>query len=412
VLSAALRRDIALGKIVHGDDHAILKVKTLDLAGEVRKRLEQIVELLASPTPPDLILNRHCAECEFKECCRQKAIEKDDLSLLAGMSEKARTRHRGKGIFTVNQLSYTFSPRRTPKGAKNPAKPHYLALQALAIREKTVYVHGNPHLPDSKSQVYLDIEGLPDTEFYYLIGALVVSDGQDTFHAFWADKRSDEPTIFAKFAETVCQLPDFRILHYGDYETVALRRMRAKSPTYLHPQIDTILERATNVLSLVHSHVYFPTYSNGLKDSGPSLGCERTHENATGLLTIVWRKCWEATGNPNRKVSLLQYNEEDCRALKHVSELIARLTHPETVKPASSEALPMTVHTDALLKERPHWELFRPRDYTSEDFKHIIKCAYFHYQREKVFVRTHRHFRIINKRHRKRIQTTTHPTRS
>lgn len=36
---------------------------------------------------PDLVLNRHCAECEFQSRCRKLAVEKDDLSLLAGMSD-------------------------------------------------------------------------------------------------------------------------------------------------------------------------------------------------------------------------------------------------------------------------------------------------------------------------------------
>jgi hypothetical protein len=36
VLSKALGREIAVGKIIHGDDHAMLKVKTSALAGEVR----------------------------------------------------------------------------------------------------------------------------------------------------------------------------------------------------------------------------------------------------------------------------------------------------------------------------------------------------------------------------------------
>jgi len=45
----------------------------------------------------------------------QKAIEKDDLSLLGGMSENERKKLRSKGIFTVTQLSYTFRPRRRPK---------------------------------------------------------------------------------------------------------------------------------------------------------------------------------------------------------------------------------------------------------------------------------------------------------
>ena len=111
------------------------------------------------------------------------------------MSEKERDRHRSKGIFTVTQLSYTFRPRRTPKRAKNPAKPHHFALQALAIRENTVYIHGTPELPECKNRVYLDIEGLPDRGFYYLIGALIVTEERETFHSFWADTESDQPHL-------------------------------------------------------------------------------------------------------------------------------------------------------------------------------------------------------------------------
>ncbi|MGA3182127.1 MAG: hypothetical protein ABSF38_17465 [Verrucomicrobiota bacterium] len=89
VLSEIIGREISVGKITHGDDRSMLKVKTSSLAGEVRKRLDKIAALLSNPTPPDLILNRHCAECEFQLRCRQKAIEKDDLSLLSRMSENA-----------------------------------------------------------------------------------------------------------------------------------------------------------------------------------------------------------------------------------------------------------------------------------------------------------------------------------
>jgi predicted RecB family nuclease len=108
VLSEALGRDIAVGQIIHADDHATLKARTSALALEVRKHLEKIAALLSNPTPPDLVLNRHCAECEFQSRCRQKATEKYDLSLLAGMSEKEPKKFRSKGIFTVTQLSYTF----------------------------------------------------------------------------------------------------------------------------------------------------------------------------------------------------------------------------------------------------------------------------------------------------------------
>jgi CRISPR/Cas system-associated exonuclease Cas4 (RecB family) len=98
VLSQVLGREVSLGKIMHGDDHAMLKVRTSALAGEVRKHLEKIAALLASPTPPDLVLNRHCVECEFQARCRKIAVEKDDLSLLARMSAKERQQLRSKGI--------------------------------------------------------------------------------------------------------------------------------------------------------------------------------------------------------------------------------------------------------------------------------------------------------------------------
>lgn len=88
VMSEMLGRDIRLGKIIHGDDYAMRRVKTLPLASEVRTHIENIAALLLSPAPPELILNRHCVQCEFQARCRQKAIEKDGLSLLARMSER------------------------------------------------------------------------------------------------------------------------------------------------------------------------------------------------------------------------------------------------------------------------------------------------------------------------------------
>ena len=57
VLSDMLGRKVGLGKIIHGDDHATLKVKTPTLAREVRKLIGKVTTLLSSPSPPDLILN-------------------------------------------------------------------------------------------------------------------------------------------------------------------------------------------------------------------------------------------------------------------------------------------------------------------------------------------------------------------
>jgi predicted RecB family nuclease len=136
VLSDVLGKEISIGKIIHGDNHATLKVKTSGLATEVKKHIVKIDMLLSSPAPPDLILIPHCAECEFQTQCRQKALEKSDLSLLSGMTAKERKKLHDRGIFSVTQLSYTFRPRRRHKSLRNKRERYYHSLRALALRQE------------------------------------------------------------------------------------------------------------------------------------------------------------------------------------------------------------------------------------------------------------------------------------
>ena len=83
--SAAVGREVSLGKIIHGDSYATLKVRLSSLTTEVRKRMMEATALLADNSPPDLVLNRHCGQCEFQARCRKQAMEKDELSLLSGI---------------------------------------------------------------------------------------------------------------------------------------------------------------------------------------------------------------------------------------------------------------------------------------------------------------------------------------
>jgi len=48
---------------------------------------------IASVNEPPLALNRHCDLCEFKQLCRAKAEEADNLTLLRGMTSTEMTRH-------------------------------------------------------------------------------------------------------------------------------------------------------------------------------------------------------------------------------------------------------------------------------------------------------------------------------
>jgi predicted RecB family nuclease len=167
--------------------------------------------------PPMLILNKHCQICEFQSRCHAQAVEEDNLSLLRGISEAEIVRLRKKGIFTINQLSYTFRPRRIKKRAKNPAHPHYFALQALALREKHVFVHGSPSLNAKEVRVYMDFEGIPANRSYYLIGLLVTHAGAIHQRSFWADGDDGEAQIFMEMLDYIKPYRNYSVLSETGY---------------------------------------------------------------------------------------------------------------------------------------------------------------------------------------------------
>ena len=123
--------------------------------------LRELKEMAGAELAARLILNDHCQVCEFRQRCHEQAVQEDNLSLLRGMGEKEIKGYARKGIFTVTQLAHTFRPRRKGKRQAQKDAQRYHALQALAIRDKRVYVFGTPELPDSPVRIYLDVEGNP-----------------------------------------------------------------------------------------------------------------------------------------------------------------------------------------------------------------------------------------------------------
>ena len=273
LLSEVLGREIHFGNIVHGDSHVTLKVNIAAFASEVRKRIKEITAFLACNSPPDLVLNRHCGQCEFKPRCSTQAREKDELSLLSGISEKDRQRLRSKGIFTITQLSYTFRPRRRRRESRGKQEKHHHSLLALAVRENKIHAVSIPNLKFEGTPVLLDVEGLPDRDFYYLIGIRIQAADGSVQHSFWADDAKEEKLIWNDFLGVLSEITNPHLFHYGSYETIFLKRMRQRyggPPEGSHAA--TAIDRATNLLSFIYAHIYFPTYSNELKEIAGYLG--------------------------------------------------------------------------------------------------------------------------------------------
>lgn len=390
VLSEMVGRTVDLGKIVHGDNHARVTVKTATLTGEVRKMVGRIGKLLSSQSPPDLFLNRHCGECEFQVRCRQKAIEKEDLSLLAGMTTEERKRFNSKGIFTVTQLSYTFRPRRRPKKLASKREKYHHSLRALAIRENKTHLVGNPELKVAGTPVYLDVEGLPDRDFYYLIG-LRFNTAQGTVQrSLWADSRADEKEIWTDFLGILSEIENPVLVHYGSYETVFLKRMRNRyGDLSRRSSLDSAINSAVNLLSFIFAQIYFPTYSNGLKDVARFLGFSWSEPDVSGAQSIVWRHEWEESGDSAYRQMLITYNSEDCEALELIAAAIAKLNSKDNAGSIGNGA----VAVDSLKSLHTMWPKFSS---PFSEFEQINRAARWDYQRDRVYVWTSNHIKRIS----------------
>ncbi|NVN91199.1 MAG: IS66 family transposase [Desulfuromonadales bacterium] len=386
ILSETLKREITYGKIIHGDGFSSVKVKTTSLKSEIKKIVGKINLLLTDVAPPDHMLNRHCPECEYHNRCRAKAIEKDDLSLLGGMTEKERNKLNSKGIFTVRQLSYTFRPRRRPRILLNKREKYHHSLKALAIRENKIHVLGNPELCIEGTPVYFDVEGLPDSEFYYLIGLRVRHVDSEEQHSLWAGSQYEEKQNWNIFLELLATLESPVLLHYGSYETTFIKTMSDRYGTSIK-EFDAkhILSSAINILSIIYGHIYFPVHSNGLKEIAKHYGMNWSSEDASGITTIVWRYQWEVLKESAIKDKIVQYNSEDCVALVLITDIIRNL----------GESGHNIIKAENL---KPHefYCKYGKVDFKVPELEDINIAAYWNYQRDKIKIVQNSDNRTLN----------------
>jgi len=384
-LSKALGHNITYAKIIRGDDCSVLKMKTIVLLSKVRKRVEKIVTLLENPFPPDLVLNRNCSECEFKPECHQKAVEKDDLSLLQGMTAKEREMNHKKGIFTVNQLSYTFRPRRRPKRLRGKREKYHHSLKALAIREKKIHVAGNPELKIDGTPVCFDVEALPDRGFYYLIGLRIRNNSSADQYSLWADSVNDEEVIWRQFLDILASVENPVLIHYGSFETTFLRDMTKR---YGKPPEGSVtanaIKSAVNLLSVIFGQIYFPCYSNGLKDISRFLGFEWSDPNVSGIQAILWREDWHNSREGIFKQKLITYNSEDCEAICRVMDCLINLSSRNSRVPGTSAN--DFVHIDSLPSAFPF--RYRKIQFAFPELEQINSAAYWDYQRERLLLKS------------------------
>src|SRR5262249_26471175 len=154
-------------------------------------------------------------------------------------------KYQEKGIFTVKQLSFVYRPRRNRKKAKRQVR-HSLELQALAIRTGKVHVEHLPDLPRGPVELFVDLEGVPARDDYYLAGLLVGRGGEAEYEPIWADDAASEAAMWSALVERLEAFPDAPVYHHGSYEKKAFATLSKR-----HNKGKDLLNRLVNVAASV-----------------------------------------------------------------------------------------------------------------------------------------------------------------
>ncbi len=135
--------------------------------------------------------------------------------------------------------------------------------------------------------------------------------------------------MWSALVERLEAFPDAPIYHYGTYGKKAFATLAKR-----HGRGSGLADRLVNVASSVYGKVYFPVRSNGLKQLGRFLGAVWTDPQASGLQSLVWRHSWEAGRDERTRQALLQYNFEDCKAVRMLVDCLAQVKQDAASNPA------------------------------------------------------------------------------
>lgn len=277
-----------------------------------------------STNEPLLIINKHCELCCFRNTCLKNAKTNYSLSLLSRINnEKLIKQYQKKGIFNIKQLACLYRPKRRKKKAKKTVIKHNLELQALAINEKKIYVKEEPNLIRKDIELFLDVETIPDEDFCYLIGVSVRKDSMVKHYHYWAESIEKEKQNFIQVTTLISQYSNAPIYHYGNYDEKIIRHLGTKYDV----DLDNILINFINLNSYIFGKIYFPLYSNNLKEIAQYLGLKNESKISSGLESLIYRYKWERVKKESIKNELIEYNRFDCNSLLHLVKKLSQISN-------------------------------------------------------------------------------------
>jgi uncharacterized protein len=292
----------------------------------------------------------HCGLCDFRNLCKQRLRDDDNLVLVAGLRRSQADHLAEYGIPTLAALGEQV-PGLEVEGMRTETLEGIRHQASLQLHRRKTGEHRVDHLPDEEGRgfrllpepsfgdVWLDLEGHPFYEpargLEYLFGwCYRDGDGTVRYEAAWARDRDGEREIFERFVDWAVarrrSYPDAHVYHYASYERSALRRLMGEHGTR-EQEVDDFLRQdvLVDLYRVVKQSLRASVESYSIKAIEELYGFVRTAEVRGGDESTVLFETWIESGDDSLLRDIEAYNEEDCRSTVALHEWLLHRRPPD-----------------------------------------------------------------------------------
>jgi uncharacterized protein len=290
--------------------------------------LPEVRALVAGTSSDEPALCSECSKCQWWGRCEKILVALDDVTLLADVGRSKKIVLNEVGVRSIRDISaFDFSKARL-KGIGEKTVDA-IKRGAASVLSNKIQVLSKPSIPNPRRKVYLDFEDDPTQELIYLCGLWIEPPIRGlNYHGLFCLNESGEAKIWSEF-QGLCEAlasEDFIVFHFSAYEKTKLNTLERKYGVADKAALDNFRGRMVDLLPLVKKSVVLPARGYGLKKIAPFVGLKYSAANAGGAQSIVWFQDYQ--NDPKKSdviATLLQYNQEDCLAMKYVEEWLRSL---------------------------------------------------------------------------------------
>jgi predicted RecB family nuclease len=278
-----------------------------------------------------------CKLCHWYTACTSRLKELNDLTLIPelGRAKRDAMVPRISGIKSLAEADleeFSHGKQTVFPGIGCGSLAKFQARARIQCRPGAgPYVKELIKLPHSELELFFDIETDPMRDICYLHGFVERNGGKNSTERY-VPFLAEEPTpeqearAFSQAWEYVKANRPCVIYYYSPYERTFWRKLQKLYPTIAtEEELEELFSPEVSVdlyQDIVRSKTEWPTYDFSIKTLASYLGFRWRDPHPSGAASIEWYHRWVETGDPKIRQRILDYNEDDCRAMRVLLDAI------------------------------------------------------------------------------------------